>query len=224
MNDFWRRLVELERRQLLTARGQEESINQAKSLSNQVQALSNAANLDISWINVPVTTIWADSISVKIDSLTIDGATYTGPPVYPPSYQYSQSQIQALFDWTTVPKTSSGTKSVNTGSGSGTAAVTFAIYESYIQIGSATVFVKAEFWAFDTTTGTRLISTLQKWLYSSGSQIETGPFTSPSEFSGLTYPKPETTGIYSTTTSGNYNTFNSSPTLGITNIQMRIAW
>jgi hypothetical protein len=222
MNDFWRRLVELERRQLLTARGQEESINQAKGLSNQVQGLSNAANANLGWVNIPSTTVWADSISVKIDSLTIGGTAYTGPPIYPMSYQYTQSQLQALFDWTTVSKTSSGTKSVSTGSG--TAAVTFAIYQIYIQIGSATLFVDVELWAYDTTTGSRIISLLKKWLYTTGSQIETGPFTNPSEFLGLTYPRVDSTGVYSTTTSGQYNTFGASPTVGITDIQMRIAW
>lgn len=40
MNDFWRRLLELERRQLLTARGQDDLINQVKQMSNSVKSLS----------------------------------------------------------------------------------------------------------------------------------------------------------------------------------------
>ena len=224
MNDFWRRLLELERRQLLTARGQEEYVNQAKSLSNQVQGLSNFANANIDWINVPSTTVWADSISVKIDSLTMDGTAYTSPPIYPPSYQFSNAQLQSLFDWTTVPKTSSGSRSVNTGSGSGTVAVTYAIYAVTVTIGTATLYADTEFWAYDTTTGQRIILKLNKWLVKSGAQIETSPNVSPSEFTGLAYPRPGATGVYSTTTLGAYNTFGTSPTVGITDIQMRIAW
>lgn len=54
MNDFWRRLLELERRQLLTARGQEESASRVKQLSNQVQELSGANDDQLRYI-IPVT-------------------------------------------------------------------------------------------------------------------------------------------------------------------------